>query len=279
MSSGQLMPLTALSLDELWELKSSLQRLKERQAEAKRLTLADFQARYPTPGAFAQALQPDTRQTPALEAVDRSLVALRDAPQDTGRQMIFIAPQEGKSTRVSCWFPFWMLAQDPGLRIAIVSYSATKAVRWGRWLRRMIEQHGERFGIELMTDSRASDRVETTRGGQVIAVGLEGGITGEPVDLLVIDDPLKGRAEAESSTYREAAWNWWESNGATRGSSRFKVLLTLTRWHADDLAGRLESREPGKWSILRIPAIREPGAPLVRGNDGASAYNTDRKST
>lgn len=247
--------------------------MRDKQAEAKQLTLAEFRAAYPTPGVFAQAFEPGTRQTPALEALDRSLVELRDAPQDRGRQMVFIAPQEGKSTRVSCWFPLWMLAQDPGLRIAIVSYNQTKAVRWGRWLRRMIETHGQRLGIELMHDSRASDRFETTRGGQVIAVGLEGGITGEPVDLLIIDDPLRGRAEAESPTYREAAWDWWESNGATRGSSSFKVLLTLTRWHADDLAGRLEQREVGKWKILRIPAIREEGTPIVRGNDGASVYN------
>lgn len=248
------------------ELKTAQQRLE-------RLSLAEFRERYPSPGALARDLQPSTRQTPALEAIDRALVDLRDAPLDLGRQMIFVPPQEGKSTRTSCWFPLWMLAQDPTLRVAIVSYSATKAERWGRWLRRMIENYGERWGLELMADSRAVDRFETTAGGSVISVGISGGITGEPVDLMVIDDPLRGRAEAESPTYREAAWDWWESNGSTRLSSRGRVVLMLTRWHADDLAGRLEKAEPGTWKILRIPAVRDPGQALVRGSDGASVYS------
>lgn len=177
------------------------------------------------------------------------------------------------STRTSCWFPLWMLAQDPTLRIAIVSYSATKAERWGRWLRRMIQSHGHRWGLELRSDSRAVDRFETTAGGSVVSVGISGGISGEPVDLMIIDDPVRGRAEAESPTYRDAAWDWWESNGATRGSARFKVVLMLTRWHADDLGGRLLKHEPGRWRVLRIPAVRDPAAPVVRGDDGASVYS------
>jgi hypothetical protein len=79
----------------------------------------------------------------------------------------------------------------------------------------MIEAHPE-LGITLMADSRAADKYETTAGGQVVSVGVSGGITGEPVDLLVIDDPVAGRAEAQSPTYRERAWEWWESNGSTR---------------------------------------------------------------
>jgi predicted phage terminase large subunit-like protein len=245
---------------------------KSKQAALAHRTTEEFLARYPTPGALAQALQPSTKQTPALQAIDRALVDLAQAPLDTGRQMIFVPPQEGKSTRTSCWFPLWMLAQDPTLRIAIVSYSATKAERWGKWIRRMIQGHPE-LGIELMDDSRAVDSYETTAGGRVLSVGLSGGISGEPVDLLIIDDPVRGRAEAESPTYRDAAWDWWESNGATRLSSRGRVVLMMTRWHADDLSGRLLAGEPGKWKVLRIPAVRDPEQPLVRGTDGASVYD------
>lgn len=215
---------------------------------------------------------PATRQTPALDAIDVALVDLAEAPGTTGRQMIFVPPQEGKSTRTSCWFPLWLLAQDPSLRIAIVSYSATKAERWGRWIRRMIEAHPD-LGIELMDDRKAVDDFETTAGGKVLSVGVGGGITGEPVDVMVIDDPVRGRAEAESPTYRQAAWDWWESNGATRLSSRGRVVLMLTRWHSDDLAGRLLKEEPGLWRTLRIPAVRDPDLPEVHGSDGASAYS------
>lgn len=230
---------------------------------------SDFMDRWPTPGHMAVDLAPRTRQTPALEAIDRELTRLANG--ELKRLMIFMAPQEGKSQRVSCWYVLWRLALDPTLRIGIVSYASNKAERWGRWLRRMIRSHPE-LGIQLMPDSRASDRFETTAGGQVISVGIAGGITGEPVDEMVIDDPVRGRAEAESSAFREHAWEWWESNGATRLSDRGRVVLMMTRWHADDLAGRLLANEPNEWHVLRIPAIREEGIE-VRGSDGASAWD------
>lgn len=260
------------STDELLSLLAKVEEIQDLQARKTELDRADFLARYPTPGVFAQALLPRTRQTPALEAIDRAIVDWTRAPDDRGRLMVFMAPQEGKSTKISAWTPLWRLAADPTLKIAIVSYAENKAERWGRWLKRMIEGHPE-LGIRLMPDSRAAGRFETTAGGQVICVGIEGGITGEPVDDLYIDDPLRGRAEAESATYRERAWEWWESNGATRLSARGRVILMLTRWHADDLAGKLQKNEPGEWKVLRIPAIRHPELPVVRGNDGASVYD------
>ena len=243
-----------------------LRELKVAEAEADR---AEFLSRWPTPGHMAVELSPATRQTPALEAIDRELG--RQARGGADRLMVFMAPQEGKSQRVSCWYTLWRLALDPTLRVAIVSYAANKAERWGRWLRRMIRAHPE-LGIRLMADSRAVDRFETTAGGLVICVGIEGGITGEAADLIVIDDPVRGRAEAESATYRQHAWEWWESNAATRLSAHGQVVLMMTRWSADDLAGRLLQREPGEWRVLRIPAIVEPGIE-VRGHDGASAYD------
>jgi predicted phage terminase large subunit-like protein len=271
MSTALSANLTNRSLPELLALREKLSRLREARLKLAELERSEFRRRYPTPGALAQALQPSTRQTPALDAIDAALVDLADAPDDRGRQMIFVPPQEGKSTRASCWFPLWLLAQDPTLRIAIISYSLARAVRWGRWIRRMITSHPE-LGIELQSDSRAVDNFETTAGGRVICVGMGGGITGEPVDVEVVDDPLRGRAEAESPTYREAAKDWWESNGSTRLSSRGRVVLMLTRWHSDDLAGWLLKAEPGAWKVLRIPAVREPGTPPVRGADGASVY-------
>lgn len=258
--------------DELLSLLAKAEQARELQQAQIELDRLEFLSRYPTPGVFAQSLIPRTKQTPALEAIDNALVDWTNAPEDRGRLMVFMAPQEGKSTKISGWTPLWRLAADPTLRIAIISYSQNKAERWGRWLKRMIEGHPE-LGIKLMPDSRAAGRFETEQGGRVICVGMEGGITGEPVDDMYIDDPLRGRAEAESSTYRERAWEWWESNGATRLSARGRVVLMLTRWHADDLAGRLQKEEPGEWAVLRIPALRHPELPVIRGNDGASVYD------
>lgn len=263
-----------LSDEELLERLAKLRRLKELQRAKAERRKEEFLRANPTPGVFAQRLLRSVKQTPALEAVDRELVRLSRAPQDRGRLMVFVPPQEGKSTRVSCWFPLWLLAQDPTLRIAIVSYNEDKARRWGRWLRAAIQGYPE-LNLTLKDDARSASHFELTAGGSVLCVGIGGGITGEPVDVMIIDDPVRGRAEAESPTYRENAWEWWESNGATRLSSRGRVVLMLTRWHNDDLAGRLIKNEPNEWRVLRIPALRHPELPVIRGHDGASVYNPD----
>lgn len=228
--------------------------------------------KWATPGVMATQLDRNHRQTAALDLIDRELVDLFDGGTD--RLMVFMPPQEGKSQKISRRTPAWLLAHDPTLRIAIVSYATNKAERWGRQIRRDILAHPE-LGITLRADSRAAGRWETEQGGSLICVGIDGGITGEPIDVLVIDDPIRGRAEAESLTYRETAWDWWESNGSTRLSSRGKAVLMLTRWHEDDIAGRLEKHEPGGWKVLRIPAIAGANDPLGRqpGEELASVQN------
>ena len=221
--------------------------------------------RWRTPGDMARAVRLSLAagSTPALDRIDEELVALVDDDTTPNRLMIFMPPQEGKSQKVSRTFPLWLLAQDPTLRIAIVSFEQGKAERWGRACRRDITANPD-LGITLQADSRAAGRWETTAGGGLICVGLQGGITGEPVDVLIIDDPVKGRAEAESATYREAAWDWWESNGSTRLSERGRVVLMNTRWHEDDLAGRILKNEGSDWRVLSIPAIAEDNDPLER---------------
>lgn len=206
-----------------------------------------------TPGAMATDLDPAHRQTAALDLIDRELVDLFDG-DGHDRLMVFMPPQEGKSQKISRRTPAWLLSHDPTLRIAIVSYAANKAERWGRQIRRDILAHPQ-LGITLRADSRAAGRWETEQGGGLICVGIAGGITGEPVDVLLVDDPVEGRAEAESETYRERDWDWWESDGSTRLSSRARVVVMMTRWHEDDLAGRLRVREPGDWRVISIPAI------------------------
>jgi predicted phage terminase large subunit-like protein len=217
-----------------------------------------------TPGDLAMTLdRASTTQTPALELIDQALLDVAEGR--SLRQMIFMPPQEGKSQRVSRRFPTWLLSKDPSLRVAIVSYQQGKAERWGLQVKRDVETHPE-LGIRIRGDSKAKGRWQTLEGGGIYSVGIGGALTGEPVDVLIIDDPFSGRAEAESETYRARAWDWWENVGSTRLSARGRVLLMMTRWHEDDLAGRLLTREPGEWSALSIPAICENpvGDPLGR---------------
>jgi predicted phage terminase large subunit-like protein len=168
--------------------------------------------------------------------------------------MIFMPPQEGKSQRVSRRFPTWLLSQDPTLRIAIVSFQEGRAVRWGRDIKMDVETYPQ-LGINIRKDSHAAGRWQTKEGGGIICVGIGGALTGEPVDVLIIDDPFAGRADAESETYRDRAWEWWENVGSTRASARFAAVLMMTRWHEDDLAGRMQAHEPGEWETLSIPAV------------------------
>jgi hypothetical protein len=138
-----------------------------------------------TPGALAHVLDPATRDSLALRVIDRELVKTADHLVEAGGLMIFMSPQEGKSQRVSRRFPEWLLAHDPSLRIAIVSYEQESAVRWGRQILRDIRSAPPGvLNVQLMADSSAAGRWDTSQGGGVYCVGVGGSLTGRPVDVL-----------------------------------------------------------------------------------------------
>lgn len=228
--------------------------------------------RWVSPGAMAAALDGTTRQTPLLDLLDTELVKVADGSTD--RLMFYCPPQEGKSQRVSRRFVTWLLAMDPTLRIVIVSFEKERAARWGRWVKRDVEAHPE-LGIVLVQDTQAAARWQTLAGGGVYSVGVGGSLAGEPADVMIIDDPVKDRKAAESPLQREGNWDWWESVGQTRLSVRGRVVLITTRWHEDDLSGRLEARDPGRWRVVSVPAIAEAGDPLgrKRGEELVSVQN------
>lgn len=220
--------------------------------------------RWATPGQMAAELDPTTVQTPALDLIDQALVDLAD--DRCMRLAIFMSPQEGKSERASHWFPLWMLADvDPDLRIAIVSHSDELARGWGSVIKGNVETFNGfegtvDLGLRLKTDSRAAGRwnVEGQRGG-VYCTSVSGSLTGRPVDLLIIDDPIANLEKANSITYRERAHRFWQGVAIPRMGPRTKTVLIQTRWHEDDLAGRLLATEGradqgGRWRVVSIPA-------------------------
>ncbi|MFC9973557.1 phage terminase large subunit [Spirillospora sp. NPDC127200] len=232
--------------------------------------------RWATPGELAKALDPTTVQTPALDLIDRELVALADG--DTDRLMVCVSPQEGKSTRVSLRFAEWLLVHNPDLRIAIVSYADEMARRWGSDIKLDVETfNGDEgtidLGIRLRADSRAAGRwqIEGHKGG-VYAVGVGGALTGKPADVILWDDPLKDLEQAQSARYRDRARRFWQGVAVPRLGPGSKVVLVCTRWHHDDPAGWLLKNEPGRWRVVSIPAIaesdddplgRKPGEPMI----------------
>ena len=216
-------------------------------------TLADD---YPTPGALAAHLYPRlTTQTPALDLLDSELVDISEGTID--RLMWFMPPQEGKSQRVSRWFPLWMLLRNPDLRIAIASYELGVARRWGRAIRNEIKAHPE-LGLTVRTDTAAAHEWELEgHTGGVYCAGVGGPLTGRPVDLMIIDDPVKGRQEADSEAYREVAKEWWSETVNARLGEHTPVVLIMTRWHEDDLAGWLLAEHSDEWRVVNVPALAD----------------------
>lgn len=204
-----------------------------------------------TPGEMASALDRSTVQTPALDLIDEHLV--RVANGEIERLIISMPPQEGKSERASRRFPLWRLHQDPNLRIAIVSYGHDVARRWGGRIRDDLRDHPE-LGLTLSESTRAKHEFELLgyRGG-VVCVGVEGGLTGRPVDLLIIDDPYKDAKQADSKAWQQTVRDFWTEVALPRLAPGAPVVLIQTRWREDDLAGWLAS-EGDDWTVLNIPA-------------------------
>lgn len=211
---------------------------------------------------LACAVTPDTIRTPALEHIN---AALADVEAGRCRRLIIsMPPQEGKSTLVTTGGPLWFLTRNPDRRIAIVSYDQDLADEFGRAIRNhILSNDGDEgsldLGLRIAADNGAARRwrLDGHKGG-VRSVGMQGGLTGRPVDALFIDDPISNQTQADSPTIRERAWQWWQTVGSTRLAPRAPVILVLTRWHEDDLAGRLLAAEDGHlWRVVSIPAQAE----------------------
>lgn len=235
---------------------AQLRRLRELRVavEAQRVAA---RGRWASPLDLAQVLDPATGRTPALELICDHLVAVADGATD--RLIVSMPPQEGKSELVSRRFPLWLLTRDPELRIAIASYEHGVARRWGRAIRNDIATHGQLLGFGVRSDTSAAHewQLEGHR-ASTYSVGVGGALTGRPVDVLVIDDPIKDRKQADSPTYRDSVWDWWTNVARTRLAPGAPVVLVLTRWHQDDLAGRLlADEEAASWRVLNIPALAD----------------------
>ena len=202
----------------------------------------------------------------------RHHLVLTDALADvaagrTDRLMVLMPPGSAKSTYASLLFPPWFLSRHPRAHVIAASHTAGLAEGFGRGVRGLILEHGPRLGLRLDPGSRAAGRFAVGRGGSYYAVGVRGPVTGRRADLLLIDDPVKGQLEADSPRLRDAAWDWYRSDLVTRLRPGGRIVLVMTRWHLDDLGGRLleahgQGGEP--WRVIRLPALAEPGDPLGR---------------
>ncbi|ROO82591.1 putative phage terminase large subunit-like protein [Actinocorallia herbida] len=235
-----------------------------------------------SPGALAAAVDPSTIQTSALDLIDAALIDVAEGRCD--RLIITMPPQEGKSTRVTTIGPLWMLTRNPKLRIAIASYAQDLADEFGRNIRNHITTNDGTDGtldlrLRIAPDNGAARRwrLDGHIGG-VRSVGITSGLTGKPADIIFIDDPIKDENDANSQAWRDRVWSFWTAVANTRLAPGAPVIVILTRWHEDDIVGRLLAAEDAhRWRVLNIPALadhdpkkgqvdplgREPGEFLV----------------
>jgi predicted phage terminase large subunit-like protein len=198
------------------------------------------------------------------------------------RQLIFcMPPRHGKTELATKRLAAWYLGRHPHHHIAVAAYSDTLASDFGSDVRTII--HSKPYQqvfpkVALKKGGNAKDLLETVQNGKVMFVGRGGGLTGRGAHLLLIDDIFKDHEEARSETIRNLAWNWFTRTAMTRRMGKGLVIITMTRWHSDDIIGRLTDPdnpfyneiEARKWKIIRLPALaeeddvlgREEGTPL-----------------
>lgn len=221
---------------------------------------------------IAQAIELDPGYVPRAHLRHLSArleAAIADVQQGSSRRIVVsMPPRMGKSQMTSVYLPLWLLRRNPAWKIGLLSHDPSLATAWGRTVRGLIEAHPE-FGLSLARDAGAASEWQVTGGGGVLSRSAPGqSITGRGFNILIVDDVVRDFAAAHSETTRKALWEWWTANAETRLEPPSLVLVIGTRWHEDDLIGRLLSDEyegdPADWEVISFPAIAEEGDALGR---------------
>lgn len=182
------------------------------------------------------------------------------------RLAVFMPPGSAKSTYCSLLFPPFYLANHPDHLVLGASHTTELAKRWGRRVRNTIIDHSTTLGIDVSQEA-AADRWKLEQGGEYKAAGVGTGIAGFRADLVVIDDPIRSRDDADSQLIRDKHWEWYKADVNPRVKPDARYVLIQTRWHDDDLAGRIidEMAKGGdQWDIVSIPAEARTNDPLGR---------------
>jgi predicted phage terminase large subunit-like protein len=178
--------------------------------------------------------------------------------------MVLMPPGSAKSTYASLLFPAWWFTQHPYSSVIVTSHTASMAEDFGHQVRELVREYEDQLGYGLQRGRQAAGHWQTTSKGEYFAAGVRGPLTGRRADLVIIDDPVKSQAEADSPTLRERLWNWYRFDLTTRLKPKGRIILIMTRWHEDDLAGRLLAQNASEWILIRLPALAEENDPLRR---------------
>lgn len=209
--------------------------------------------------AFTEYTKDDYETEPVHELVGGHLDHVVEG--DVERLMILMPPQTGKSELVSRRLPAYWFGRHPDQPVILTSYGASLAHRMSGDARSIVESfdYSRLFpGVRTQGDSRAKDHWKIAgHDGSLTAAGVGGPITGQGALLAIIDDPFKSWEEAQSKVVRDKVDNWYRGTFRQRLWENARVVLLMTRWHEDDLAGRLLKRERDRWTVVRLPAAAE----------------------
>lgn len=224
---------------------------------------------------FVKAINPDMTFAPFQIKLMETLDALEKGTLGTKRVLITMPPRHAKSFIATVHFPVYYLARKANRNVLSTSYNQDLSKTFGRQVRDLARELfvGQAFpDFKMSEESRAVDDWRTTMGGTYFATGIGGSTTGRAATLLILDDPVKAREEADSATQRNKTWSYYVSALTTRkqpepdGTAPLEIVI-LTRWHPDDVAGRLmetEDWKEGDWTHINFPAIIERNGKLQR---------------
>jgi predicted phage terminase large subunit-like protein len=203
---------------------------------------------------------------PHLELINEHVLDLVAGKRE--RVLVSMPPRHGKSQLLSVWTPVWLFALRPQLRMIFCSYEARFASQWGRRIRDTIIMYSDALNIAIDPNVKAQDHFKLVSGGEFWSAGVDGPVSGKDADVLIIDDPIKNEEDAGSLVMRDKLWDWFQTSAFPRLEPKAFVIIIGTRWHQDDLIGRLESAsnsgEGLHWDVLKLSAIAEGDDPLGR---------------
>ncbi|QHB37310.1 terminase large subunit [Mycobacterium phage BirdsNest] len=255
---------------------------------------------YQHPADIAAAILPDYRLTPAIELISEAIETVLHSPKQLNLQ-ISMPPQEGKSTLAAQWTVIRALQINANRRIILATYADALAEAHSRAIRNIIDSYGsdvtdpltglpveDLIGLKLAYGANKVSMWSVEGGaGGLLAAGIGSTITGMSADLLIVDDPFKNSQEADSKAHREKIDAWFSAVARTRLAPDASIIMIQTRWHPEDLAGKVIAgertldRSERSWRIINIPAIaekgirdslrREPGTPMVSARDTPEA--------
>jgi predicted phage terminase large subunit-like protein len=203
-----------------------------------------------------------TVDAPHIRLIAEHLDKVRRGEID--RLAIHMPPRHGKSESVTYRFPICWHLDNPGCNVLVTGYNQRFANKFGRRTRNLAAELGMVSG-----DKAAMDEWETNAGGLLMTRGVGSPPTGTGFNLIVIDDPVRRRQDAESETVREATWDWYTDDLYQRLEPGGAIVLIMTLWHEDDIGARAVASEPGRWTVLKLPAIALDNDPMGRQPGGA----------